>query len=55
MKINCIKCEKFLYELDMRKLKNKEEDAPYCEDCAKKKLEHTRELFSKKGNNKKAK
>ena len=53
MKFNCIKCEKFICELDLRKSENKDEHVLYCEDCTKKKLEHTRELFSKKGNNNK--
>ena len=46
MKINCVKCGKFVCKLDMRKFENKEEDILFCKSCLSENLDITRELFS---------
>ena len=33
MKFNCIKCNKYIGKLDIRKNKNKDEDALLCKQC----------------------
>lgn len=47
MKFNCIKCEKFICKLDLRKFENKDEYPMYCKGCLKNNLDETRNMFSK--------
>ena len=48
MKFSCIRCGRFICNLDMRKFENKEEHPMYCSGCLKETLDITKGLFTDK-------
>lgn len=46
MKFNCIRCGKYICNLDLRKFENKDEDVLYCKKCLNENLEIIRGILT---------